>query len=790
MADVNITVDGNKVTAPAGTLLIEACKSVGIEVPSFCYYPGLSLQGACRMCLVKIEKVPKLQTACTTVVTEGMVVTTNSDEVRQARKAMLEFVLQNHPLDCPVCDAGGECELQDMTFSYGASESKLIDFKNHRDEEQWSPVVFFDRPRCILCYRCVRVCGEGMDVWALGIQNRGALSLIAPNKEDHLECEECGMCIDICPVGALTSGAYRYKTRPWEMNHVGTVCTHCGDGCKTTLAVRRQGSGNQIVRGDNRDKSGINGDFLCIKGRYAFDFIEHEDRIRQPLIRKNGKHEPSTWEEAFELVAKRFREICDTTGGSTIGVIGSNRTTNEEAYVLQKFARRVLGTNNIDHHRTADFPAFAAAVSGRRNATASMREVFNAPAVLLIGNDPSYQHPLLAWQIRTGVRLRRSKLYLVNTFPIKLRRQATSFVQVPQGAEGGFVRFLAGDDRAAGAFAPDQSVRDGVKEFREKVRGEQNLVIVFGSELRGDDIRALVEFGATLPDAKFVCLGDYANSRGAADMGLYPDLLPGYIPVTSAAHFGEEWSDLPTKPGMDLRQMAAAAAGGQLRALYVVGSNPVARYSIDPFSLAKTFLVVQDMFLTDTATLADVVLPTACAYEKSGTMTNTCGDLQLVRKAGDYEGVKSDLEIIVNIADRMKFDVHKLVPFGRGSHADIGQSRGAQSGEADRHAVWLVEHNLEPKVSPFDPLAVLDEIQRLVPGYDVPHVDLLGGNDVHTSVAATGTLPTRPDLVVPSNDTLFTSGTLGRYSNSLNQVIEHRLGLPDQKETIEEAAAD
>ena len=244
MPDVNITVDGKKIAAPAGTLLIEACKSAGIEIPSFCYYPGLSLCGACRMCLVKIEKMPKLQTACTTVISEGMAVASDNDEVRQARKAMLEFVLQNHPLDCPVCDAGGECELQDMTFSYGAAESKLIDIKNHRDEQQWSPVVYFDRPRCIMCYRCVRVCGEGMDVWALGIQNRGSAQIIAPNRqepgiEDYLWCEECGMCIDICPVGALTSGAYRYKTRPWEMHHVATICTLCADGCKTTLGVRR-----------------------------------------------------------------------------------------------------------------------------------------------------------------------------------------------------------------------------------------------------------------------------------------------------------------------------------------------------------------------------------------------------------------------------------------------------------------------------------------------------------------------------------------------------------------------
>lgn len=192
MPDVTISVDGKKVTAPTGTLLIEACKKVGIEIPSFCYYPGLSLQGACRMCLVEIARMPKLQTACTTVISEGMVVNTDNDTIIQARKAMLEFVLQNHPLHCPVCDAGGQCELQDATLSYGASESKLVDIKNHRDEQQWSPVVYFDRPRCIMCYRCVRVCGEGMDVWALGIANRNTSQLIVRNKNEHLQCDSSG----------------------------------------------------------------------------------------------------------------------------------------------------------------------------------------------------------------------------------------------------------------------------------------------------------------------------------------------------------------------------------------------------------------------------------------------------------------------------------------------------------------------------------------------------------------------------------------------------------------------
>jgi NADH-quinone oxidoreductase subunit G len=785
VADVTLTVDGKKLTVPVGTLLIEACKSTGIEVPSFCYYPGLSLQGACRMCLVEIEKMPKLQTACTTPVGEGMVVVTESDKIKQARKSMLELLLANHPLDCPVCDAGGECELQDMTFKYGAAESKFMDMKNHREEQQWSPVVYFDRPRCILCYRCIRVCGEGMDVWALGIQNRGSGSVIAPNKEDHLECEECGMCIDICPVGALTSGAYRYKTRPWEMKHVGTVCTHCGDGCKTTLGVRRADTGMEIVRGDNRDKSGINVDFLCIKGRYAFDFANNTERLSTPLIKKDGKFVPAKWDEAFDLIASKFKEAVATSGPASVGVIGSNRTSNEENYLLQKFARLVLGTNNVDHHRTADFPGFASALAGKSNATASMRDVGSAPAILLIGNDPTEQHPLLAWQIRTNVRLHRAKLYVVNSSPIKLRRQAVGLAQIAPGSEGSFVQFLAGNDSAAEAITSAQLTREALSDLRDKLKAEQGPVVVFGSELRGADVKALVDLGLA-QGAKFLCLGDYANSRGAADMGLYPDLLPGYAPVDSATKFRENWLDvIPKTAGLNLLQMVDAAKDGKLKALYVVGSNPVSRYNVDPFALSKAFVVVQDMFLTETARIADVVLPVANAYEKSGTYTNTAGDLQLLKKAGDFGGTRTDFECIVRVAQTMGYDVNKLVPSGNGgTRADMGQTRGAQSGESDQNAVWLAGRNLEPKMSPYDPVTMLDEIQRLVPGYDVSRLSLLAGQDEHTQlVQITGATGTgHPELILPANDTLFTSGTLGRYSATLNSVIERQQASPADKE--------
>jgi len=796
MPDVTLTVDGQKITAPAGTLLIEACKSVGIEIPAFCYYPGLSLQAACRMCVVRIEKAPKLATACTTTVAEGMVVTTESPEIAQARKATLQLLLGNHPLDCPVCDAGGECELQDMTFKYGAADSFYTEPKNHREEQKWSPVVYFDRPRCILCYRCVRMCGEGMDVFALGIQNRGSSSVIAPNvpaqlsPEDlpNLDCEQCGMCIDACPVGALTSGTYRYKTRPWEMNHVATVCTHCGDGCKTTLGVRSVSDGAEIVRGDNRDKSGMNGDFLCNKGRYAFDFANNIERLTSPLVRQpDGKLKPVSWDEALKFAGKKLRELRDTRGANSIGVIGSNRITNEENYLLQKFARTVIGTNNIDHHRTADYVTLATSIGSTtrpngKTRYASQHCIETAPALLFIGGDPTNQAPLTAWNARTNVRLNNARVYIANHEEIKLRRQSKAAIQVSQFGYGALAQYLAGDDKAAAATSTIEQA-DSLSSFRETIKAEETLIVIVGNEVRGGELANLIK---ALPNAKFGLTADYVNSRGASDMGVLPDVLPGYQSLkgsTIASEYGAA-----DAPGLDLLAMFDAAQAGSLSALYVVGSNPVKRFGIDPAALKSTFLVVQDLFLTETAQLADVVFPAANLYEKSGSVTNSYGDVQLVSKAADKSGTRSDFELIVRLADHIGHDIKTLVPFGKGLRADMGQTRGAQSGEADRHAVWMTANNMEPKLSPFDPFAILDEIQRVVPGYDkLLRLQLLSGNDQHVPPASTGLvqIENRKDLVLPSSDTLFTSGSLTRFSPMLQDVQRHQ-----ETEVSDHLAAD
>lgn len=673
---VKLTINGQAIEAEKGALLIEVARANGIEIPAFCYYEGLSLQAACRMCLVEVEKTPKLQVGCTLPVAEGMVVHTESDIVKKARKGTLEFLLTNHPLDCPVCDKGGECELQDMVFRYGAGESRFTERKVHVDEQQWSPVVYFDAPRCILCYRCVRVCNEGMGVNALGVANRGVVSEIVPNHHDYLECDECGACIDICPVGALTSGIYRYQTRPWEMNHVGTICAHCADGCRTTLGVRNE----KIIRGNNRDRSGINGEFLCIKGRYAFDFTEHPERLQSPMMKINGAFEPVSWTQALETVAKKFAEVRNRSG--RFGVIGSNHTSNEENYYLQKFARQVLGTKNIDHHRTGDLTTFADALSNHPNALATVDDLYNAKAVLIVASDLSQQHPLLANQIRANVRHHGAHVYTVTEGPVREDKIAAASARFPKGG-----------------------MLTSVESLRNKLKGEAGLVILFGDAIQGDSLRQLIAFGDSLGiPVQYVCLVDYSNSRGAFDMGL-----------------------IPRDGGLSREQMLAAS---DLDVLWIVGANPLK--GAHPSS--KAFVVVQDLFMTETAMLADIVLPGASAYEKNGTVTNVCGEVQKLKAAINVMGAKTDLEIFGAIAREMGPDVVKAL------------------------GIWT-------------PDKVFEEIRKNVHGYNVPLPVVATGGAAPTT-PLNGRVAALPGTVASAGDTLFTSGTLGKYSKILNSVME------------------
>jgi len=735
---VHLKIDDRDVEVPAGTLVIEATRRLGIEVPSFCYYPGLTLQAACRMCLIEVEKAPKLQTGCTQVVSEGMVVRTNTEQVRNARKFMLEFLLSNHPLDCPVCDKGGECELQDMVFRYGADTSRFVEEKIHRPEEKWSDLVYYDAPRCILCFRCVRVCDEGMDVKALGVGMRGAHSIIIPNREDHLECEECGMCIDICPVGALTSGTYRYKTRPWEMQYVSTICTHCSNGCKTTLSVRN----HEILRANNRDLSGINKEFLCVKGRFGFDFTKHPERLKQPLLRKGDKLFPVSWEEASQAAAAKLKELHMAYGGEAIGFIGSNRASNEENYLLQRLARATFGTNNIDHHRTADYTGLVTALGDRAaDSSLTMEQLYQSKVVLVIGNDPSNQNPLVGWQIRAGIRHNAAKLFLINSREIKLERKATQFVQVAEGQEAAAVRLLATGE---GQLAGDAFEKLGA--LKTALEAEPEVAIVFGSELTGKAIEDLVAFGSKLPGkVRYMALGDYANSRGAADMGVLPDRLPGYAYLDNKAvaeSLAKYWgAQVPTKPGMTAPEMIEAAQSGKLKALYVVGANPFAHFGKSGAGRGNLgLLIVHELFLTETAQLADIVFPAASAYEKDGSVTNTAGEIQLLHKAAEVMGARSDFDLLRILSHQLE-------------RAGLGKAFHFKT-----------------------PASVFEEIRKAVPGYNVQAAGLLTGGAEPTKIEfaknghAAYDVPLQ--LIRPANDNLFTSGTLGRFCTMMQTLPE------------------
>jgi NADH-quinone oxidoreductase subunit G len=465
------------------------------------------------------------------------------------------------------------------------------------------------------------------------------------------------------------------------MTHIGTICTHCGDGCKTTLGTRN----DQIIRGNNRDRSGINGEFLCIKGRYAFDFYDHAERLQSPLMRVNGKLEEVSWATALQAVAQRFTQTLADSG--SFGVIGSNHTSNEENFYLQKFARQVLKTNHIDHHRTGDVLTMLDALSGKTAKLAKVSDLYERKAVLVLGADLALEHPLLSYQVRANYRHHQAHVYVVTPKAVREDKYAAAIVR--------------GRD---------------YESLREKLKAEPELVIVFDDSYKGDELRKLVDFGESLGiPVKFICLVDYANSRGAIDMGLTPELLPGYAPSGQA--------------GMHVEEMLNT----QLGVLWVVGANP-----FKSGGKRKTdFLVVQDMFLTETAQQADVVLPAASAYEKGGTVTNTTGEVQKLTRAINTMGAKPDLEIMGFIAREM------------GAAGTLG---------------------------PWTPEAVFAEIRNTVRGYEVAMPVIATGGAAQT-VPLNGRIPVelRPDLVQSDHNGLFASGTLGRYSKVLNSVVESRL---------------
>jgi len=517
---IKVTINGKDFNVPKGARLIDVCRENQFDIPSFCYYSDLALQASCRMCLVRIEKMPKLQTSCTITCTDGMVVTTQTDEIEKAQRSMLEFLLANHPLDCPVCDRGGECELQEMTFDWGGLEERFAEPKNVRAEKYLSPMVANDPQRCILCKRCTRVCDEWMGEDAIEAGGRGAGTVIG-TYGGWLNCSQCGNCIEVCPTGTLLDGTYRHQTRPWELSQTVSTCSFCSDGCEMSLGSRA----GELMRVVARDRyvNGHNGEFLCIKGRFGHPFVNHDERIRTPLIRykKGGKLIPATWDEALRFTAEKLGQIRQAHGLSSVGVIGSPRLTNESLFVLRKFASEVLRTERIAGADAFSLQSFFENLGG---SLATHKDIRHAATIVLIGGEPEELQPFTAKQIRQAVRNGDAKLIVINKTPIRLKQQATQFIHILPGSENAVVLALA-DPESQGTAAARMGIAPEELDLLHStvINTEGKVIFMFGGEL-SESAMALV---AQFPDhfageGRSVSLHPlplYNNSVGLHDMG-------------------------------------------------------------------------------------------------------------------------------------------------------------------------------------------------------------------------------------------------------------------------------
>ncbi len=652
---VHLTIDGQAVAVPKGTTVWQAAKQIGIEIPIFCYHDRMPPLGACRMCFVEIEKMPKLATACTQEVGEDMVVRTQSERVKAGQHGILEFLLVNHPLDCPICDKGGECPLQDNTLKFGPGQSRFIETKRtFRKHIRMGPVLVLDRERCILCWRCVRF-GEiiaGDD--ALKGFERGYHSEIGTPFTEPVNSKFIGNTMEICPVGALTSATYRFRARPWDNRVAQSVCPHCGCGCATTLNVR----GEEVTRTRPREHPEVNDIWLCDKGFFGYEFTNSRERLTRPLVRRDGALREATWDEALDRVASELRAAPP----QAVGVMGGARTTNEDNFLLLHLFRGVIGTNHIDFRTETAHPQAAARAPWGLDVT--IAEVEHAGAILLVGCDLSEEYPIIWLRVKKAID-RGARLIVVNPWELEIARWASHSLVHRWGTDAALLDALSGRHPVEEAAAAAVSAEVLGAAAAAWASAPSRLVLVGRGALERPDAGAVLDAVDRLRTAHGADLGvlrGRGNSGGAQLLGLLPDMLPGHRWLSDpAAREALEtvWGrSIPAAPGYTVRGMLEAARSGALGALYVVGADPAAEY---PDAAAWRdarrhlgFLAVHELFLTQTAAAADVVLPVLGYAEKAGTVCNIEGRVQRQDQAVLGPGsARPDATIFSEIANRL-----------------------------------------------------------------------------------------------------------------------------------------
>ncbi|MEE8185149.1 MAG: NADH-quinone oxidoreductase subunit NuoG [Thermodesulfobacteriota bacterium] len=773
---VTVKINGKEITVEDGTLILDAASQAGFDIPTFCYQVRLSRLGSCRMCIVEIEGQKKLQPSCVTPVINGMAVQTKSPTVISARQATLEFLLSNHALDCPVCDKGGECELQDMVYMHGPRKGRFAEGKNRFHDKDYilSPVIVKNSNRCVQCMRCVRVCDEIVGAKALGAVGRGTHQEETSFLKRELKCDQCGNCIEVCPVGCFMRLPYRYKARPWDLKGVETVCSYCGTGCQMTVQARD----GEVLRVVSKPETGINNETLCARGRFGFDFVNSPDRLRIPLIKVDGEFREATWDEALSLIVSRFSGF----NGRKIGGIASGRLTNEELYLFQKLIRSILKTNNLDSDtrwQEGAVESYATAMNLSGGGT-SITKAMDVDSVLIVGSTISDETPVTDYIIRRLSAERNINLIISSPRRMKLDSSATVSLRPIPGSEGLFFAALvkalfeiAGSGKADLQIPLDDP---RLQYFREAIDGVSDEDISKGTGLSKDDIwnvadnfssartvsilagtdllrfNSNVENLALLTDflrivgkeVRLLPLLDRCNQRGAWDMGVYPAFLPGYRSIRDEKardDFSLKMDIDITNHGLGCDGMMDAAMNGELNALYVIGEDIVPLFPDGGFvkdALTKVdFLVVQDTFLTETARMADIILPGAVFTEKEGTFTNQEGRVQRLNKLLDPPGeARADWRIISDIGRMLKSsfrydslqDIFKEIRDVVPMYSDIDCSSLNGNGAIVRDAGYKTK---DETTHHQDYISHLKKIKKRT-DYDLPFILITGNHLFHS----------------------------------------------------------
>jgi NADH-quinone oxidoreductase subunit G len=727
---VHFTIDGRPATGRKGEMLIAAAERAGTFIPRFCYHPRMKPVGMCRMCLVEVSgpRGASLQPSCFIEVAEGSEVVTTSDKVKKAQDGVLEFLLINHPLDCPVCDKGGECPLQDQTLAYGPGETRFVEEKRHFEKPiPISDLVLLDRERCIQCGRCTRFAAEIAGEAEIDFIGRG----------DHLEINTfpelpftsyfSGNTIQICPVGALTATQYRFTARPWDLDQVESTCTTCAVGCRVAV----QSSANRVTRLMGIDAEPVNHGWLCDKGRFAYESVNSDERLVEPMVRKNGELVPATWYEALRAVADGLKKAAGTKSAGTsaqgVGVIGGARLTNEGAYAWAKLAKGVLGTDSVDAQLGDGLPAEV--VLGLPRAT--IDQAATADTVVLLSGDLREELPVLFLRLRSAVVDGNLSVVELSPQTTSLTPYAAASLRYRAGEATGLAAAVVTD----GAPAPEGVDAGDLAQARRLVAAE-NVVVVVGRPSLAEDATLVAEaaqsLAAALPNARFLPALRRGNVNGALDMGLAPGLLPGRTTLEAGrAWFAEAWGAVPSERGLDTAGMLGAAESGHLGALVLLGADP--RTDFPDRGLAQRALENIDFIVSiatspDASTAhADVVLPVAADHERPGTTTNIEGRISRVGQKLVAPGQAwADWVIAAELAVHLDGDlglgslsevwdeIERLAPAYRGITGPVLEVAASVDGIVAPMTATPVELSRRQAVAPLDPIAVpgVESVER------------------------------------------------------------------------------